>query len=677
MASDYEVEAELVLNAKKAKKEADAFARKVKKVENELERTRKKGLAALNQLGSMFSRMGGFLLGARSGVGRLFTGLVAVGGTYLGVRMVSGAIRTIGGFSIEANSAVETLTLSLGTLMSEIEGMTFEQARLSARGLYRQIQDIAIESPGTAREVADVFTMAYGPMRRAGLAMNDILEMSRDTLSVASALRIDLPQVSRDIGMMATGVAGTDVRTFRLLRSMGLITETTREWNEMALRTPLKAAEKLRIIMANLGGPAAEAFSRTWAGATSSFADLVENFARIFTGPTFEVVKRALIGVNVFLLRYRANFEALFSKMGIMVSRLFSDVIHLGNKSFQWMIRNLDRIALGIDHTIARIASVLPMVRRIAVGFAAFTVATRVLGPLIMGVGALISGLSGLGSLAGMLGIGGGAVAAGGTAVAGGAAGAGLAAILAPIATAVGILLPIVVAVGAGMAAMWVALQRFGPMVTAMFAPIWDDFIAVGDSMLAFFSGLWTFISPIIEFIGSLLIGVFGLSLKTSSTGLRVFSAALRVAGVFLTWVGTRIRPLFELMSKNVISLSARLVVLMGSFTRLSALIERIGGNGGGGTVVAGQTFGDMLAAARAAWNDTAVPSPQESQAGAPDAAPSARPQTNIDMRGSRINVNQDLRGEDPDRVWMAFEDGVAREAVRRTQSGFTPALTR
>ncbi|GAG05099.1 unnamed protein product [marine sediment metagenome] len=48
-----------------------------------------------------------------------------------------------------------------------------------------------------------------------------------------------------------------------------------------------------------------------------------------------------------------------------------------------------------------------------------------------------------------------------------------------------------------------------------------------------------------------------------------------------------------------------------------------------------------------------------------------------VDMRGSRIEVHQEFREADPDRVMIQMADALGREAIFRTQSGFVPPLAR
>jgi hypothetical protein len=47
------------------------------------------------------------------------------------------------------------------------------------------------------------------------------------------------------------------------------------------------------------------------------------------------------------------------------------------------------------------------------------------------------------------------------------------------------------------------------------------------------------------------------------------------------------------------------------------------------------------------------------------------------DFRGSKITVTQEFKEADPDNVWVQFRDGLEREAVARTRSGFADPLAR
>jgi hypothetical protein len=693
--------------AKKAAKSYEKLLKEEEKAAKEAERAaheaQRAAASAVSSIGGGLTGLGRKLSGTSIGVGRVVTGLLAMGATYVGVRSVTNAIRDFVMYSGKANSSVETLTLSLGTVMSEIEGMSFERSRREAHSLYRQIQDIAITSPGTAAQVADVFTMAYGPMRRAGAAMDDILRLSQNTLSVASALRIDLPQVSRDISMMATGVAGTDVKTFRLLRSMGLITKSTREWNEMAIRDPTQAARELMRIFESLGGPAAEAFGNTWQGVTSAFGDIFENFSRILGGSTFAVVRDNLRGINQWLLRYRSNIENVMEYLGESIGRTLQTSITRIRTVFEDIGQNMDQIVRKIDDYIARFKEFLPAIKTAAKLFVGITVATKVIGPILMGLGGLMSAFSGLSSFAGVLGIGGGAAAAGtaGAAGAAGTAGAGavgvaglggLTAAASAAGAALAYIVPIIIAIGEGIvvggAIIYATFKRMGSRIWAALQPAFSDLREAGVAFWDLIVALWGYIEPQLVAVGSIIAallipiitGVAGALRGLGSTA-KIWTAALRVATNMIV-------PRLHAFSIRVVNAGRAIADFVGILFRAIAEIATTFGMHVPSLSIEGMTIAsdvespEGLGAITSIWEQmqNAFQRARESiRSSIPGQGrpPGARPQTNIDMRGSHIEIRQDFRDQDPDRVAIQVMEDLGREAVRRTQTPFISALTR
>jgi len=691
MADDYKVETEVIVKTGRAVSEARKLAQAIREIERHRAQAQRRATEAVSVFARGFSSLGAMMRPVNFGLGRMVGSLVAMGGTYLGVRAVTGALRDFAAFSMRANSSVETLTLSLGTVMSEVEGMSFEQARREAGGLYRQIQDIAIQSPGTAAEVADVFTMAYGPMRSAGAAMDDILRLSQNTLSVASALRIDLPQVGRDINAMATGVAGTDVRTFRLLRSMGLITESTEQWNRMALEDPAQAAQRLMQIFEQLGGPAAEAFGRTWTGVLSSFRDIIENFSRLMGGSTFSAIRDSLGGINAWLLRYRANIENVMEYLGGRVGDSVQRAIDRIREVGLSIGENMDMIVMRVDDMVSRAHELLPALKAMAKVFVGVSVATRVLAPVLSLIGGVLAAVPALAGLAGTIGVGGaagaGAAGAAGTAVAGG----GFAALLASAGAALSWLIPIVAGVVAAFAQVgaiiYATVTNVGPELWAAFEPIWADIQGAAAGLWELLLAGWAFIEPFLVAIGSIIASMVLPVLAALSGTLHGFgSTALWVAEalrVMAEWV----RPPLLAFSRAILGATRSVVNFITSLFRvIGELASSFGIHipsmhlaglvaGEAGTAEPSGPTGELWSQLQEAWGRgrTAMQSSISGRGG----PPGQRPTTNVDMRGSRIEVRQEFREADPDRVWLQFRDGLAREAIHRTQSGYVSPLSR
>jgi methyl-accepting chemotaxis protein len=677
---DYRVVAELELRVTKAEKGVKDVAKKVNSLERGLKKTGRTGDQALSQMSSMFNRVGAAMRGASGGVSSLTRNLVLMGGTYLGIRAVSDAVRSLATATFQVNSSVEDITTSIAAMTSEIEGISFEEGRRTADGLFRRLNDIAVQSPATATQLADIFTGVMGPLRSAGASMESLLGFTQNASAVGRVLRVDYEQLSRDVAGMATGVAGTDNKTFRLLRSMRLITKSTEQWNEMAKGDSARAAQELLDVFEQLGGPAADAFGRTWTGVSSTFTGLVEQFTRVFSSATFNVIKNDLRRVNEFLIRYRTNIENLLSAAGSRLGEALWDAVSIANLAFNRIIGNLDAIAARIDTTVSRVGAMMPMLGRIARGLAIFAIVGRVLGPLFGLLGAAGGMLSGVASIGGALGVGGGAAAAGAGGAAAAAGGGPLGALFATLSAAAAPLAAVFAVLGAGVVAVWAALSTFGSEITALFDPVRADLTAIGANLMDFFMSVWSFLQPVFAFIGALIIGTFGGAIRFIVPVIRVVTTILAAFGRWIRFLSTNyLGPMFEALGRAFLQLVDWVAGLWGILSRFAAWVAGIigiGGGGGGAEDAAPGFASGLLASLREAWDGPGDnQEPTESQG--TGTAPGGRPSTNVDARGARITVNQEFRDQDPDRVWMVMRRGVEQEATRRISTGFAPALTR
>jgi hypothetical protein len=658
----------------------DRFAKNTDKAAKSAKKVGSAGVPSLDRAGSAVSRLGAKIRSAGLFSGHLLTKLLAIGGALLTMRALTNAARNFVTESVRMNSEMEDMLTSLATLRASIDGMSFSAALSGSRSLQRQLNIIAAQSPATGTQLTGIFTAVYGPMRRAGTGMQDLLDFTQQAASVGRVLGVDYQQLSRDVSMMATGVAGTDVKTFRLLRSMGLITQETQEWNRMALADPTRAAGELRRAFRELGGPAAAAFGRTWTGASSTFQGLIEHFTRIFTGPAFTKLVSRMRQINAFLLRYREKLEALLRYAGARIAAPFDRLMIRMSGMFRYVISNLDNITARIDRGIASLRGMLPTLRRMAATMAAFMVVARVLGPLIAAVGALGSMISGLSGIGGMLGVGGGA-AAGGAAAGAGAAVAWPLLIGAIVAIAGAFATLIVVA--AQVAAVWAAVGRYGSKFRALFEPMLPTFRKFGATVLALADVIWTALLPIFEWLGTIIISVIHTGFKMLESALTTFVIpALNWLIPVVRHVGSIIKVVFDGMAAQVIAGMETFDGMFGQFRRLATFLSSFipisisfpaapsGGPGGG------PVSGFLSTLRREFLRGTAeggIPGGETPTTGRPGAG---RGGTNIDMRNARITVHQDLRGEDPDRIMVAMTDDVARQAVQRSTTPFSPALT-
>jgi hypothetical protein len=684
------LEQRLVAALKKANKEAkfaqETFGRMAK---------------SLTRTGTAASTLGRHFLRSRRTSGHLLRNMIAIGGTYLGFRALTGAVSRLTQSLIGVNQQVENTVLSIASLYTEIEQVSFQEATRSAEGLYRQMQLLAISSPGTAQDLSGMFTMAYGPMRRAGMAMSDLLNFSRDAVAVASALRIDYAQVSRDVSMMATGAAGTDVRTFRVLRSMGMITEATEEWNRTALQTPEVIAARMQDIFQRLGEQSAEAFGRTWTGLSSAFEDIITFFSRSLSAPGFAVLRRELARVNEFLLKYRAGIDKLLTNFGGRFARVLSNMIGRMRNFFNSVTGNLERIAARIDEIIATFRRIGPILRSLVIAAAAFKAATLALGVVITAGGAIFSGLGGIvtaiapligaGGLTGILGIGGtaaaGAAGAGGAAAAGTAATGGLGALIALAAPLV-LLIPlltalpgIIIGVTNGLlilGGIFIAISRNGRRLMDYFRGTGDLLLEAANNFWLALYGAYVFLAPVLQTLGFIILGVVITAIRSAAVMLVWLSRIARVVGGALAILGHMISPLtveIRLVFNQLFTSLRNFITVIDQFVRwlpgMTGLSTPSMTPTSTGAVETGvrRMIDDFMSAMR--------PSRQAVTEGEGRGGGRERERRVIDARGSTVNIRQEFRQADPDRILVQMRDDLEREVMSRTSSALVPALTR
>ena len=639
---------------------------------------------ARSAMGNLSNRLSGIrdrIRTINSGANRLTRNLLAIGATYLGIRALMNAFRGVGGETVRVNSEVEDMQVALATLMASAERISFDRARQSAGALFRQLNDIAVQSPATATQLMDIFRGVYGPLRQAGTGMQDLLNFTRNAASVGAALQVDYQQLSRDVMMMATGVAGTDVKTFRLLRSMNLITQSTEEWNRMAQQDSAKAAETLLEVFNQLGGPAADAFGRTWTGVSSTFRGLVEQFMRVFTGPSFAIVRDTLRSINQFLLRYRSNLENVLRFLGSALASRLQNIVNKTQTGLETIVRNMDTVAQTLDAAIAKFNEIKPLIAQIAKVLLIAKAVTLILAPLLSIVGTVVSMAGGL--------AGAGAAAGGAGAAGAGAAGGG---IFATLGAAIGPLIAIIGAVIAVFAGVWRVISQFPDRVAAMFTFVRGDLTIIWNQIKAIAADLWDFLGPIFQILGAVVISVVSGFINFMVPAIRVAVAFIRVFTAALAEFGTRyLAPMAQKVTEFFLAISDGVRWFWSILIGLAEWLERVLQLSGMDRtariektpaqreqLAESQTqtglFQQMLEQLRNIWRQGA--GEQEGVELPGGRAPGERPRAPVTNIG-RVVINQEFREADPDRVWIQVRDALEREASQRTQSGFVPIFSR
>ena len=581
---------------------------------------------AQRRLGRLSSALKQLGVGARvadSHFARFAKRAVALGAMYLSVRALTGAFKHLVGGAFEFQTSIEMTRLGLRSMISNIEQMSFDKAAVGADYIWDSLRKLSVQSTATTQELHEAFAGSYGPMRSAGAAMDDILDTSRNLVHAAGALGIDMPQAIRDMGMMASGRALTQVKLFQRLRTSGFLTGegggmmAAQEWNALA---PADRVQRLVTVLKKFD-EAGVAAAKTLAGRRSTFKDIYQNLRQAGFEAVFGKFANKIGKLNTWLAANFGRIQAYLTGLGSRFSRALEP-------AFMWFEKRLsdfgDNFEVRIDEWIGKfnrfidvLQVILPILVKLAAAMAVVSVSKA-----IVGAGVAVAGHATAG-MAAYAGAGGGM--------------AGLSAALLPL----GSVMLAVAAVAASLVMIYYTMQANMESVRIVTAAYSKTFGEFGTVLYKFFSVLWGIVTEIFTIFGTLL----GFDLAGKAAAFRGIVDAMRV---FLDYI-TLFLDAFRLM---LVDLRKFLVEKLGKWVK--------------------HLFPDMSGSS---FVRTRVPKPKEIEDPF-GAAPAQRPSTTIDMRGSTINIKQDFRQADPDRVAIQMIEDLARFAEQKITSGFVPALT-
>jgi hypothetical protein len=587
---------------------------------------------------------------SRAGSG-LFGVLTRIGATYLGFHAIVGGIRRAVGGMFDFQMQVERTQIGLQSILAAVDGISFEEAGASARAVWASLSSDALRSTATTQEMFDIFQGIVGPIRAAGQSLETVRGITNSTVAAASALGVDFGQAQRDIGLMVRGTAGMDTRMFALLRSMGLITQETQEWNRNMTTT-----ERIRELERALGSfdAAAAAYGESFAGATSSFKDIVQQLSGALARPIFDKVRQYLLGINAWLIENRDLVEAALDRAGRAIARAMDFVVSHAEAAMNYITARWETLADRFQQVRDALTANAPALQQLAIAVAGLSALRTALGPILSVMSTVVGVFEAMGA------IGGGAAA--GEAGAGAAAAGG--SVMAPVMAALAVVF-----------SMFVSLYSYWEQWIEVLSPLLPIFQALWVQFAELGALVWEILRPIMKVLGTVvlvaLIGGLYLFVAVLRVLLTVVNAVMTgmamVANFFEEWV---IDPMIE----GILSLWAMIASFLGDVLGMDVggPPSRAGG-GGGGRAAGPQYANSPLMFDPAMYGPTAERSTEDIMGATPDARPST---TNNFHRGS-VTVRQDFREADPDRVMTRMVNDINRAAVQRVGSGFAPALTR
>jgi hypothetical protein len=597
-------------------------------------------------------KLGGQIKGAETMAGGMVRQFMQLGGAYLGLQAVGAATAGLIRGAIQYQNELERTKIALTSVLQAVDGGGWDENAARASGVFEELRQDALESVATTQQLFETYQSIVGPIRQAGFGLGVVRDITKDAVAASSVLGVDLSQASRDISMMVRGTAGMDVKLFSMLRSTGAIAETTEQWNKS-----LTAQERVTKLQEALGkfAPAAEKFGKSWAGVTSSFQDIRENFTSAAMTPVFGVMTRHLDKVNMTLLKHQDRIKSALEAFGQRVAKRLDHVFTHAEDGVARLAERWDELAGKLQKAMHAVSVAAPIAGKMLAAQAMVGAVRGPLGGAVAGV-AGVAGWFGGGAAAGGAGAGASA-AGGGAAAAAGGAGVGMAAAI------IGGVLAAVGAMALAFAEQWGRVQSIMETFRPMLA-------GLGQDVMAFGVQFWRFVQPVLKVVGHLLSGLVVPAFQILIAALRLlFKAAVPVMSVIADVAGAiydRLRPAFDL--------------LWSFFDTLATWLARLTGDQKGITTAptSEQTresdqekFDRWMASQSGAHNYEPW-----KKTGAGYETPTERQQVVNDFRGSKISVKQDFRDADPDRVLMDMVNDISRQAELRIQTGFVPALS-
>ena len=212
---------------------------------------------------------------------------------------------------------------------------------------------------------------------------------------------------------------------------------------------------------------------------------------------------------------------------------------------------------------------------------------------------------------------------------------------------------PLIAALGP-LAIILGAVAGVATLVVDHFDQFRDIFSAIGNSgvfqeLVEQLMRLWEVLKPLFKLLGIAAMMLGGIAFAAIVAGIKAFTTALK-------WILDTIKPVTD-------AISAFVDVFATDFLEnVRQLINLMGGSAGTKPVKLSKPDKPHTPGADNMGNAT-----EQVQGNV----------THNDFRGSRMEIRQEFKDADPDRVITTMVQDMQREAESRVQSGFVPAMSR
>jgi len=642
-----------------------------------------KAKKSVDTLADSMSDLGSKIRGSSHAATGMIATITGVAGAYFGIHALKNAFASAAHEAVGFHAELEATRVGLAAVMSAVDHVPFEQAKHASEAMMESLREDSLNGMASLQELASSYSMLAGPMRSAGSSMEEIRDLTNQTVLATTALGLDMGFASNEISHMVQGAAGMNHNLFRTLHSMGLIKEDASEFNNLA---PEKRIEKIRKALDVFSG-SADTYKNKWQTLMKSFHNIKVKAMSDLFGPAIKVFQTFMVVWRAKITAAQRTIERRIKIIGEKMAGVFSKVIAKAEQGLIYVADRWDSIIKSVGNVATRLQSLAPKMLEAAKIYAGIQIGREVVGASLEHGGALMEKFKKVVELTKV------SVEArkyGGEAVAKGAGAAndlfrkgGLIPknlfkipdkAIAGEAAMSSLGLGGGIAGGSGVGAVTMFMEAIAPL-SAILAPLigmllvvkdhWKSLVGVfeefmsgagagiGEVFVELFQNMYAVVAPFLKMLGffvglgiGVLVGILVGQLTAMAAIMNLLFTAIKPVTDWLTHLAN------VLINEVLYSLKAVIAFISGS--ELSDGSKRSMVRGLGPPVV-------VAPEAKPVAVDTPV----------------GKNITNVDMRGSKIVVKQDFRDADPDNVAYQMMKDITKQASARAQSGFVPALSR
>jgi hypothetical protein len=270
---------------------------------------------AFDSLGAYADKVGGAMDAVAGRIFNVGAAMAAVAG--------AGAIAAVKTGLVDINAGLEDAKLGFATVFNILGNTGMSGGLALAGGLIEQIRDDAKSLPGEFQDFVSMAQNLAAPLINAGKSVEDIRDLTRDTVVAAAGLKVPFEQAAREMAMLVEGHAGGhNILGNKLGINAHTLLGNGKEFNKAT------DVERIAFITNKLQNAkdALPAFSKSWSGLTSTLTDSVKQLLGRATTPLFEKVKTDL--ERMIALTDSARARRLADSVGHELVEAHDKVVH-------------------------------------------------------------------------------------------------------------------------------------------------------------------------------------------------------------------------------------------------------------------------------------------------------------------------------------------------------------